>query len=782
MAHPAERILSCITEAYFSLDNQWRFTYLNPRAETQLRRTRADLLGKVFWDEYPHLSETPLYGHFIRARQELIPVSFRQYSERMLVWLEIQAFPEDSGLHVYFRDVTEQHRNERHLERVNRALKALSGSNQVLLRSTDEDTITAGVCRVATEAAGYRMAWVGYLEHDEKRTVRPVAWCGQGLDYLNELRITWADEPHGRGPVGTAVRTGRTVCFRDVRREPDFEPWREKALRYGFASLVALPLKTEDSVFGVLALYAADPAEFEGEEQALLEELAADLAFGIGAIRLREREQTVRKALAESEARYRSLFQDNYSVMVLIDPESETIVDANPAACHFYGYPREQLAGSRLDSIATQSTANIRSTIAFIQDGGGRFRTKHRLASGELRDVEVFSGPVPIESKPHLLSIVHDISEQTRAERDVKTSGERYRALSALLHSYGFSYSIDEAGQWRPEWVTDTVEQVTGYSQREIERFGWPAAIHPEDEEAFGAFRQAALTNRQMTLDYRIITPAGEIRWIRTLYLPEWDEASGRVIRVHGAGQDITAQKAFEQELIRAREKAEEMDRMKSAFLANMSHEIRTPLTTVIGFADILHEETGGSAREFAYMIRQGARRLLDTLNAVLDLAQLQSGSREWNRQMLDPVAALEHLMQLFEPAAADNDVRLSLEAETAPESIVTDPAAFDRIVSNLLSNAVKFTRNGSVTGRLAHTADELHLEVEDTGIGIDPAYLPHLFDEFSQESSGSDRSHEGAGLGLAITKRLVDGLGGSIEVRSRQGAGSVFSVVLPVG
>ena len=185
-------------------------------------------------------------------------------------------------------DISDRKRAEEALSRLNRELRAISNCNQVLLRATDEQSLLEEICRIVCEEAGYRMAWVGYAEHDEAKSVRPVAWTGVEEGYLANLGITWADTERGRSPTGTAIRTGKTCCIQDFATDPRLAPWRESALQHGFRSGIALPLKDEHgNAFGSLSIYSAQPNAFSSEEIRLLEELAGDLAFGIVTLRSR---------------------------------------------------------------------------------------------------------------------------------------------------------------------------------------------------------------------------------------------------------------------------------------------------------------------------------------------------------------------------------------------------------------------------------------------------------------------------------------------------------------
>ena len=212
------------------------------------------------------------------------------------------------------------------LQRLNRELEAITTCNQALIRAENEQTLLDAVCRIVCDEAGYRMAWVGYVEHDDDRSIRPVAWGGAETGYLARGGFTWADTARGHGPSGTAIRSGTTACIQDFATDRGAVPWRESALQRGYRSSIALPLKDEhDATFAVLNIYSAEAGAFTPDEIRLLEELAGDLAFGITVVRTRAERTRMEAQLARSVEEFRSLAENSPDVIIRYDREGKRL-------------------------------------------------------------------------------------------------------------------------------------------------------------------------------------------------------------------------------------------------------------------------------------------------------------------------------------------------------------------------------------------------------------------------------------------------------------------------
>ena len=309
---------------------------------------------------------------------------------------------------------------EEALRRLNRELQAISNCNQSLLRATDEQSLLEEICRIVCEEAGYRMAFVAYGEHDEAKSVRPVAWSGAEEGYLATVGFTWADTELGRGPTGTAIRSGKTCCTEDLATDPRIAPWRESVLQHDFRSSIALPLKDEhDRAFGSLTIYSAQPNASTPEEVRLLEELAGDLAFGIVTLRSGAARKRAEEALHESETRFRTFVDHAGDALFVQDLGQGTIVDVNREACESLGYTRQELIGKTAVAFHLDSDrAEMESAAERAATGETVFDTHwHRRKDGSTFPVEVHTSLVSYGGRRFLLKVARDITDRLRAEK-----------------------------------------------------------------------------------------------------------------------------------------------------------------------------------------------------------------------------------------------------------------------------------------------------------------------------------------------------------------------------
>ncbi|MFW5973601.1 MAG: PAS domain S-box protein, partial [Bacteroidota bacterium] len=367
-----------------------------------------------------------------------------------------------------------------------------------------------------------------------------------------------------------------------------------------------------------------------------------------------------------------------------------------------------------------------------------------------------------------------DIHDQIAIAEALRQSEVRYRSL--------FDHSMDGIMLTSPDGhilaANLAVCEMLGYTQEELVHLTRADLVDMSDPRLAEALRQREL-HGQFRAELTFFRSDGSALPVE-VSSGLFQDAQG-MLRTSMFVRDITDVKRFREDLIEAKEKAEEMARLKSSLLSNMSHEIRTPLTAIIGFSDVLRESFGGETNDMVRIINDSARRLLDTLNSVLDLAQIESGGLKLAPSSVELGSFVQDSMEMFSRQAERKGLILQVEVPSEPLDVVIDRGALGRVLSNLVSNAVKFTSKGRITVSVTTSGGGIVLKVSDTGAGISPDFLPYVFDEFKQGSAGIARTHEGSGLGLTITHRLVEMMEGTISVTSDPGVGTSFTVRLPM-
>lgn len=368
--------------------------------------------------------------------------------------------------------------------------------------------------------------------------------------------------------------------------------------------------------------------------------------------------------------------------------------------------------------------------------------------------------------------VTEDITEWRQTELQLKL-------LSRSVEQSPVSVMItDKDGHFT--YVNPKFKEVTGYSLQEV--LGKTPRILKSGKHSQLFYKElwdTILAGKDWTGEILNKKKNGKLYWDNSRISPIVN-SKGEITHFVAVQQDITQTKKLVQELIKAKEKAEESDRLKSAFLANMSHEIRTPMNGIIGFLDLLKDPNleDETRNEFIQIINESGQRLLNTINDIIEISKIEAGSVSINLSTVNLSHLLQSLHQFFAIKAQEKGLQLLLNAPKTPLTIQSDKSKLESIITNLVNNAIKFTEKGEIELGLEIKPDKkCTIYVRDTGIGIKPENIAHIFDRFIQENLSLTRTHEGSGLGLAITRSYVEMLGGKIWVESSPGQGSCFFV-----
>ncbi|MCL5743608.1 MAG: PAS domain S-box protein, partial [Acidobacteria bacterium] len=695
------------------------------------------------------------------------------------------------------QDITARKEAERELKSRAAQQRALAELNLRALEGGDIDSLMNETVRQLAEVLEVEFTKVLELRLDKSLLLR----AGVG----------WKEGCVGHATVGTekSSQAGYTllcnapVIVEDLPNEKRFTgpPLLHE---HGVVSGISTVIGESSQPLGVLGVHSGKRRKFTEDDVHFVQSVAAMLAATMERRRAEE-------ALRFSEARFRSMFVQAAAGLAIVSPEGR-FLQANPALCDLLGYSEaEMLALSTFDITHPEDLGETRHF--FEEVLAGRRRTVDVEKRFLRKDGGVIwarvSGAwvVDAESNPlHAIVLVQDITARRRVEEALRESEERYRRI------------VETA--YEGIWMADE-NDVTTFVNREMARMlgceveemiGRPMMDFMRDQES-RELASAMLARRRQGvrehLDFRFRLDEDTELWTYIRTTPLYD-TEGRYTGGLAMLTDITERKraeesirrlnedleilvaerttqlaAVNQELALRNQEVERASRLKSEFLARMSHELRTPMNAIVGFSDLLAEETEGPLNEtqqrFLQHIREGARHLLDLINDVLDLSKIEAGRIELRYEEFDVGEALTEVLSVIQPLAEAKKLVVGSEVHNAL-AVWADRTRFKQILYNLLSNSVKFTPEGGRVLVEAWTDEDcISVSVIDTGVGIPAEEHEAIFGEFHQVGTTTKGVKEGTGLGLAITRRLVELHRGRIRVESEPDKGSRFTFCLPV-
>ena len=748
-----ETILSSINDAFYVLDCDWRFTYVNKRLCEIVAMEREQLLGYRFWDLFPDTVDTGIYVQFQQALHEQTPSHAEYFYATWNRWYDHRVYPSPDGLTVLGTDITDRKQAEADLRASAQQLRAIYDGTDAYVGLLAPDGTLLEANRASLE--------FGISQRDD--VIGLPFWETEWFKYTP------------KAPERVRHTVIRAAAGEFIRYEaPIINPSGE----LGTFDFSFYPLVNEE---GKVMLILTEGRNITDRKQAEAE-------------------------LRESEARFRQM-ADSAPVLIWMSGTDTLCYYFNQPWLNFTGRTLEQESGNGwAEGIHPDDFQQCLDTYVTAFKSRQPFQIEYRLRrfDGVYRCI-VDSAAPRFTAEGDFLGYIGsciDIEDRKQAETALYQSEERFRLSTYAVDGVVYDWDLETHQVYRSEGLY----RLVGIHPEAVPaaRDWWVERIHPDDL----AYLHTAMTpifegnSDRYEFEYRVRHCDGH--WLNV-----WDRGylirnqQGQLKRVVGSTTDITSRKLAEQErehLLKrerlAREEAEVANRIKDEFLAVLSHELRSPLNPILGWSKLLRAgklDPVQTARALE-TIERNAKLQTQLIEDLLDVSRILQGKLSLNTVPVNLVSTIEAALETVRLAAEAKAIQIQTTLDPAAGYVLGDPARFQQVIWNLLSNAVKFTpEEGQIEVRLSlvalpHTNNSgrktayAQIQVADTGTGIDPNFLPYVFEYFRQEDSRTTRKYGGLGLGLAIVRHLVELHGGTVQVDSLgEDQGATFTVRLPL-
>ncbi len=688
------------------------------------------------------------------------------------------------------RYALERRRSAERNKRLNRTLKMLSECNQALVHAGDESDLLKKICWLIVEPGGYKLAWIGFAERDEGKSVRPVAQCGFEDGYLETVRITWADTERGRGPTGTAIRNGKPHVVKNFTNDPNYAPWREQALRRGYASSISLPLIFEESTLGALNIYTSEKDAFDEEEIKLLKDLAHSLAYRIMALRTRQEHKLTLMDLRKERDFNKSLIEASPAFFAAIAPDGKVLM-MNKAMLDALGYTADEVLGR--DCLETfvdeQDREDVSGLFERILKNGQEVTSETYVLTRDKQKVliEWHGQPMlaPSSDVEYLFGMGIDITERRRAEESLREREHYYRSLLEHLQEdilvIGRDYRVDDANKTVVAFAGRRREEIVGRLCHEVIQ----NKTEPCSKSGTRCLLEEVLSSREPAMArYKYTRPDGSWIWADAAFSPLVDK-QGNTNRVISSIRDRTREVKLEKQL----NHAQKMEAI-GTLAGGIAHDFNNILGIMLGYTEVslFKSPEDSPAHKNMQEVLKAGHRAKELVQQILAFSRRD----EREHSPLQVSSILEEVLKLMRAALPSTiEIRDNTHTALGSDIILADATQIHQVIMNLCTNAGHAMRERGGILEVGLTlfsvreqdatsdlkpGEYVRLTVSDTGHGIDPAIIDRIFDPyFTTKQVG-----EGSGLGLAVTHGIVKSHSGAITCYSEPGKGTVFHVVFP--
>ena len=667
------------------------------------------------------------------------------------------------------QDITDRKIKEEALRKLNRTLAALSKSSQAMSQSSDETEYLNQVCNIVVEDTDFAMVWIGYAEDDAAKTIRPIASAGFNDDYLEKIKLSWDDNEFGRGPTGVAIRTGEVGMCNNMFTDPAFEPWREQALKRGYASSIVFPLKTEDKIFGAITIYSKKPDSFLDDEIKLLTKLASDLAHGIATIRLREAREMAEEALIKShnelestvklrtaellhtnevlkltEEKYRTVsdFATNWEFWIARD---DHMIYCSPSCERITGYSStEFMQDSHLiidiihpDDLQTYQDHKNEELKGHVCEHEIQYRIYKR--DGSIRWIGHFCRPV-FDEKGNFRGIRgsnKDITSRKKMEELLTTSNQKYKLLSENINDGIF---ICKNGKF--EYSNAAIYDIFGYSDRELEKMKLTELVMTDyHEELENLLYSTASSNKSCNVEIECLR-----KDFTTVFVEMLLNYVAKDKTVYGVVHDITEKKEFQKNMVKAIIQTEEKER---AHFSKELHDGLGPLLSTIKLY-LQWSERPNSNKSREEIIGKAGEILEEALATVKEV------SNKLSPHLLTNYGINSAIKSFVEKLNATANYKIVFESNTTRRIGAETEAALYRATIECINNTLKYAHANNIFIKLEDTGSQIMLRYRDDGKGFDI----------------TETIAEHKGLGLFNLQNRLHTIGGKVELHSEPGKG----------
>ncbi|WP_436347355.1 PAS domain-containing protein [Natronorubrum sp. FCH18a] len=759
-----ETTIDRITDAFIGLDTEWEFTYVNDRARELIDREDGELLGSTLWEAFPATVDSTFEREYRRAMTEQDPVSFEEYFAPLETWFEVNAYPSETGLSIYFRDVSDRKATQRELHANNRTLQRLYAITADRELSFDEKT--RELLDLGRERLGLEVGFVADIDETNDR-----------------FEVVHSSGDDDRLQPGSTSQLSDTYCRRTIDSDEllvltnaPVEGWADDHAyeKWEFDSYLGGQLRVDGDLYGTLCFADDAPrsTSFTPAERSFVELLTQWLSYEL------ERQHHQRE-LEESERRYRTLVEQFPNGIVALFDEDLRYALVGGQILEEIDIPIDEIVGQTvyeryegetLDAFESNFEAALsgeRTTFEY------RIHGREWLAHGvpiEDDRGEVFAGMVMVQD-------VTERNEQERQLREREARLERFKEytddiLDAIDDVF---YVLNTDGSFQ-RW-NRTVCAVTGYSDDELDSMTPLDFFEGEDRGRIGDAIEEVFETGHARVEADVVTKDGES--IPYEFVASTLEDPSGTLVLTGIGRDISDRRADQYRLEELVGELESSNERLEQFAYAASHDLQEPLRMVASYLTLVEQryadDLDDDGREFIAYAVDGARRMQEMIDGLLAYSRVDTQGDPF--ETVDCEAVLADVLTDLEVRIEETDADITVES--LPR-VYGDPGQLRQVFQNLLDNAI--TYSGDEAPRISVFAEkdgqEWRISVRDRGIGIDPADTDRIFQVFDRLHSVEE--YAGTGIGLALCQRIVERHDGDIRVASTPDEGATFTVTLP--